>query len=64
MTHVACCRTRSNLTWTVEPQSGDVETLQNVSRKLRVLVSPDTVGTYKCYTGSVLAHTFVLKMGI
>jgi len=54
------CRNRSNLTWTYEPRNGDVESLPNVSRKLRILVGPDTVGIYKCYSGSKLLQSFQL----
>ena len=53
-------RNRSNLTWTYEPRNGDVESLPNVSRKLRILVGPDTVGIYKCYSGSKLLQSFQL----
>lgn len=31
-------------------------------RKLKILVGPDTLGTYRCFTGSQLMHTFELSM--
>ena len=33
-----------------------------VIRKLRILVGPDTLGTYRCFTGNQLMHTFDLNM--
>ena len=57
-------RSRKSVTWTVEPEHGVLENLQNVSRKLKVLVGPETVGTYKCINGQTLIHSFKLKMKI
>ena len=57
-------RNRSNIRWTLEPQdkAGQQEAIQDVSRKLRILVGPDTVGTYRCFSGATLMHSFTLTM--
>jgi len=59
------CRYRNSnvTTWTMEKVSGEVETIQKQEKKLKVLVGPDTIGVYRCFSGTSLLNTFDLKLG-
>merc|ERR1712183_355509 len=58
------CRYRNSnvTTWTMQRASGEVETIQKAEKKLKVVVGPDTIGVYRCYSGSSLLNTFALKL--